>query len=347
VSAHLAPAPVRVVVADDSSTSRRLLVSLCDQDPGITVVGEASDGMQAVELTERLRPALVLMDVHMPLLDGLEATKKIMRDTPTPIIMITAGTAPSDIEAGLSAVRCGALTLLQKPVGPGLSGHVQSAERLTSMVKALAEVKVVRRRVGTTRPPAEPRGAEVMPVVAIAASTGGPPALCDLLQHLPSNLGAPVVVVQHIVTGFLPGLVEWLRAEVPFHVRQAESGQILQPGHVYLAPDDRHLEVGVGHVARLTSAAPVAGFRPSASVLFSSLARSVGPATTAVVLTGMGQDGLEGARAVRAAGGRVLAQDEQTSAVWGMPRMVAEAGLADCVGTVQQIATAITDYVRS
>ena len=149
---------VRVVVADDSTTARRLLVSLCERDPDIQVVGEASDGAQAVHLTLQLRPSLVLMDVHMPVLDGLEATKQIMRDLPTPIVMVTAGTSPSDVEAGLSAVRFGALTVLPKPVGPGVAGYESSAERLTSMVKALADVKVIRRRIAdptstSTRPP--------------------------------------------------------------------------------------------------------------------------------------------------------------------------------------------------
>ena len=337
--------PVRVVVADDSATARGLLVGLCERDPGITVVGVAADGQQAVELTLRLGPSLVLMDVHMPVLNGVEATKQIMRDRPTPIIMITAGTSPSDVEAGLSALRFGALTVLPKPVAPGVEGFEAAWTRVISLVKALADVKVIRRRdhssaPSTRRPEGEPA------ILAIAASTGGPPALCQLLQRLPADLPVPVVAVQHIVEGFLPGLIAWLRAEVPFHVAEAAPGQLLEPGTVYLAADGRHLEVDAGLRARLTDADPIAGFRPSASVLFTSLARNLAPAVIAVVLTGMGQDGLEGARRLRAAGARILAQDEATSVVYGMPKVVAEAGLVHLQGPIDKLAADIAAVWR-
>jgi two-component system chemotaxis response regulator CheB len=339
------PGPVRVVVADDSPTARRLLVELCDRDPGITVVGQASDGEEAVELTLRLNPTLVLLDVNMPVMDGVEATKQIMREQPTPIIMVTAGTAPSDVEAGLSALRFGALTVLPKPVAPGVHGFDEMAARMTSLVKALADVKVIRRREGAAR--RSPRSPRATPsIVAVAASTGGPPAVTTFLQHLPADLPVPVVVVQHIVEGFLPGLVTWLRSEVPFHVTQAEHRQPLEPGTVYLAPDGRHLEVDGLVNARLTDADPVVGFRPSASVLFSSLARNLASSAVAVILTGMGQDGLEGARRLRAAGGRILVQDEPTSVVYGMPKVVADAGLAHVQGPIENLAAEVAAMWR-
>ena len=337
--------PIRIVVADDSPTDRALLIALCEQDPEITVVGEAKDGAQAIHLTRRLRPALVLMAVHMPGVDGLEATKAIMRDTPTPIIMVTAGTTSNDVEAGLSAIRFGALTVVPKPTGPGLAGHRQSAERLTSMVKALADVKVIQRRIRTD-PSATHRLDPRARILAVAASTGGPAALCGFLQHLPATLPIPVVVVQHLVPGFLSGLVDWLRAEVPFPVKQAARNEVLQPGTVYLAPDGMHLEVTAQLRAVLTDAPPVAGFRPSASVLFDSIARTSGAAGIAVVLTGMGQDGLTGARELHAAGGLVLAQDEQTCAVFGMPRVVIEAGITACVGSVEALAARVKHNLR-
>lgn len=336
---------VRVVVADDSPTARQLLVALCERDPDITVVGEASDGQQAVHLTRRLRPSLVLMDVHMPGLDGIEATKTIMRDTPTPIIMVTAGTASKDVEAGLNAIRFGALTVVPKPVGPGTAGDRQSGERLTSMVKALADVKVIRRRTSSSSTAAAP-GSPVR-VLAVAASTGGPPALCTFLQHLPPEIPVPVVVVQHLVTGFLPGLVDWLRAEIPFHVDEAAHEQVLEPGTVYLAPDGRHLEVTPYLRARLTDTPAIAGFRPSASVLFGSIAKSVGSAGIGVVLTGMGEDGLAGAREMHAAGGKILAQSEDTCAVYGMPRAVFEAGITHHRGAVEELAAYVTESLRS
>lgn len=339
------PAPVRVLVVDDSTTARRLLVSLCERDPGIRVVGEAADGEEAVKLNERLKPSLILMDVHMPVLDGVEATKQIMREQPTPIIMVTAGTSPADVEAGLSAIRFGALTVLPKPVAPGVPGFEAGADRLTSMVKALADVKLIRRRT-----PTHERGSMKVPrsggLVAVAASTGGPPAVCRFLQLLPVDLSVPVVVVQHIVEGFLPGLATWLRTEVPFHVEVAFHGQRLEAGTVYLAPDGRHLEVGSDLRVNLTTSPLVEGFRPSASVLFGSLARSLGPDAIAVVLTGMGHDGLQGARLLHNSGGRVLVQDEATSVVYGMPRAVAEAGLADFSAPVEQLAAHVISLLR-
>lgn len=332
--------PVRIVIAEDSTTVRALLVEICQRDPGITVVGEAADGVQAVRLTQRLRPDLVLMDVSMPALDGLEATKQIMRDVPTPIVMVTPGAAPGDVEASLSALRFGALTVLPTPTGVGTPESDAAARHLVDIVKALADVKVIRRRSdGPTSPgiPPLPRRR----LVAVAASTGGPPALCQFLQELPADLSVPVVVVQHIVEGFLPGLAGWLRAEVPFRVLEAADGEVLLPGSVYLAPDGSHLEVDSGLRARLTDALPVSGFRPSATVLFRSVARSLGSGAIGVVLTGMGEDGLDGARAMREAGGLVLAQDRRSSVVYGMPRVVEEAGLADVVGPVSVLAAEV------
>ena len=330
---------IRVLVADDSTTARRLLVDVCERDPAITVVGEAADGAQAVELARRLQPSLVVMDIHMPVLDGLEATKQIMRDVPTPIIVVTAGTAASDVEAGLTALRQGALTVCAKPLGPEAPDFDVSARHLVEMVKALADVKVIRHRSRITQAGVMP--ASRVEVVAVAASTGGPPALCGFLQRLPADLPVPVVVVQHIVEGFLPGLVRWLRAEVPFGVVEAVPGQRMEAGSVYLAGDGAHVEVDSRLRVRTSLGAPVSGFRPSSSVLFRSVARSFGPAGVAVVLTGMGDDGLEGARAMRAAGGRVLAQDERTSVVHGMPGVVVAAGLADVVGPVDELAAAV------
>lgn len=334
---------VRVLVADPSAQARQLLVSQCQRDPLIEVVAEAVDGAQVVEQVKRLRPSLVLLAVDLPVLDGVEATKQIMREQPTPIIIVTAGVDQRAVEQGLNAVRLGALTVLDRPAEPGAPGFEQSAQRLVAMVKALSDVKVIRRRTPERARQAQHPQLRRPPVelVAVAASTGGPPALSRLLQLLPADLPVPVVVVQHIVEGFLPGLVTWLRTEVPFRVTQAVHGQRLEAGTVYLAPDAHHLEVDTRLRARLTGTNPVGGFRPSATVLFDSLARGLGPSTIGVVLTGMGRDGLDGVRALRAAGGRVLAQDQASSVVYGMPAAVTLAGLAHLVGPVDQLAADI------
>lgn len=330
----------RVLVVDDSTTARALLVALCRAEPGVEVVGEASDGRQAVERTMLVRPSIVVMDIEMPVMDGFEATKRIMIEHPTPILIVTARYDPASVEVSLRAVRAGALTVLPKPGGPGTPGFERDAARLVSLVKALADVKVVRARrteLPAAAPVRRPSSREPIAVVGVAASTGGPAAVFRFLQTLPRHLDVPVLVVQHIAEGFVPGLVRWLASATVLPVCTAEDGDKLAGGTVYVAPDGHHLGVGDG-VIRLSDAPKVGGFRPSADVLFRSLADSYGSGATAVVLTGMGIDGVDGARAVRAAGGLVLSQDEGSSVVFGMPRAVADAGLADAVGSAEELA---------
>ncbi|MFY2560221.1 chemotaxis-specific protein-glutamate methyltransferase CheB [Corallococcus terminator] len=344
--------PLRIVVAEDSPTARRLLVEILRADPALSVVGEAKDGVEAVELTQRLRPHLVTMDIQMPRMDGLEATRRIMTEVPTPVVVVST-LVERDIQTSMAALRAGALAVLQKPLGPETPDFDADSRRLRDTLKAMAEVKVVRRWPDRSTPQAMPAP---MPapraqtsrtaVVALAASTGGPAALFRLLSELPANFPAPLLVVQHIALGFGQGLASWLATAGPLPVRVAEEGELLLPGHVYLAPDDRHLGVQDGR-AQVSKAAPVNGFRPSATWLFRSVARAHGSEALAVILTGMGQDGLEGARELREAGGRVLAQDEESSVVFGMPGVVVNAGLADEVVSLAALPSRVLLAVRA
>jgi two-component system chemotaxis response regulator CheB len=343
-----APGDVRVLLADDSATARRLLAELCAGEPGITVVGEATNGRQAIEQVAKLRPSIVVMDIEMPVLDGIEATRQIMAQTPTPILVVTAHHDARDVALSLRAVQAGALSLAPKPVGPGSPDFASDAQRLLRLIKALAGVRVVRRSSqerGT--PPARPAGPAAaspdlkrsrLQAVGVAASTGGPAAVYRLLELLPSQLAVPVLVVQHIADGFAPGLATWLSGGTSLPVKLAEHDEPLSGGTVYVAPDRCHLQISRNGRVALSEHAPVAGFRPSATVLFSSMAEVYGAGAAGVVLTGMGNDGLEGARALHRAGAPVLAQDAESSVVFGMPRAVAEAGLATSVGTVDQLA---------
>ena len=337
---------VRVLLVDDSATTRALLRELFAGEPRITVVGEALNGRQAVEMVALLRPSLVVMDIQMPVMDGIEATSRIMISTPTPILVVTSHFTP-DVALSLRAVQAGALSVAAKPAGPGSQSFRQDAQRLLRLVLALADVKPVRRYTsvnGTSpdavRPPGDAGGVALgrPSIVGVAASTGGPAAVYRLLELLPSQVAVPVLVVQHMADGFTPGLAKWLAGATKLRVKIADNGEALEGGTVYVAPDRCHLRADGRGRAGLSEQPPVAGFRPSASVLFCSLAESYGTKAAAVVLTGMGSDGLEGARAMRNAGGCVLAQDAQSSAVFGMPRAVTEAGLANAVGTVEQLA---------
>jgi two-component system, chemotaxis family, protein-glutamate methylesterase/glutaminase len=337
---------LRVLVADDSSVARRLLVHVLDGDPGLAVVGEAADGRQAVQETARLRPDVLVMDVLMPHMDGFEATRRVMEATPTPIVLVSAGYEPTDVTRSFEALHAGALTLLPKPRAPQAPGFADDCASLTVTVKLLADVKLVRRRppqpARPARPaPARPAGERRVAVVAIAASTGGPAALATLLGGLPERVPVPVLVVQHIASGFHQGLVDWLASVSPLPVRLAADGQPLLPGEVLVAPDDRHLGVTASGRVALSDDPPIGGHRPSATHLFRSVAEAHGPGAVGVILTGMGADGVAGLQALKALHGTVLAQDEATSVVFGMPGEAVAMGLADRVLPVTEIAGAI------
>jgi two-component system chemotaxis response regulator CheB len=328
-----------VVVAEDSLTIRELLVALLESDPDISVVGQAKNGAEAVELAERLRPDLIAMDIHMPVLDGLEATKEIMVRAPTPIVLVTSSASREDAALSFDALRAGALTVVAKPADPAAPDFDGRSEQLLRTLKAMADVKVVRRWGPRRRePPERPALARRLRAVAIGASTGGPAALLRILEALPADCPVPILVVQHIAAGFIEALAEWLNGSCGLRVKVAEHQESLAARTVYLAPDDRHLGVTAERRVALSDEAPIEGHRPSATHLFAAAARVFGPAAAAVILTGMGQDGVDGLRQIKGAGGYVIAQDESTSAVYGMPRAAAAAGLADAVLALEDIA---------
>jgi two-component system chemotaxis response regulator CheB len=346
----------RVLIADDSPTARALLAQIFSGAPDLIVVGEATDGWEAVELTQTLAPDIITMDVRMPRLDGYEATQRIMMVLPTPIVIVSAAVKTDDVVASLQALRAGALTVAAKPVGPGSPDFDEQARDLIQTVRHMAQVKVVRRwalqpdlslKTPPRRPSAAPAGGGApAKLVAIAASTGGPAALQRVLGELPADLAVPIVVVQHIAAGFVDGLVHWLDQTVPLSVQVARPHDRLEPGHVYLAPDDQQFGVGADSRVHLSHAAPVDGFRPSATWLFRAAASAFGAAVLAVVLTGMGRDGADGLESVHRAGGRILAQDEASSVVYGMPAAAAELGLAHAVLPLSSISSHILQSVE-
>jgi two-component system, chemotaxis family, protein-glutamate methylesterase/glutaminase len=330
---------VRVLVVDDSPVARRLLVSVLSRDGGLEVVGEATNGAEALRLAERLRPDVITMDVQMPGVDGLQATRRIMERHPAPIVVVSGGHDPADLAHSVRALEAGALAALRKPVGPGDPGFAAEAADLVRTVKLMAEVRVFRRRpaatpAGRRHPAGSGNGARPAPrlaaeLVAVGASTGGPAALAAILRALPIPLPVPLLVVQHITPGFDAALASWLEETTPPRVRLAADGQPLSPGEVLIAPADAHLGLsGTGQV-ELRSGPPLGGHRPSASHLFSSVARVVGRPAVGVILTGMGRDGATGLVELRRAGGLVLAQDEASCVVPGMPAAAVAAGAVD------------------
>lgn len=339
---------IRVLVAEDSPTARTLLIELLRSAPEFEVIGEATNGAEAIERAIALTPDLIVMDVHMPIIDGLDATKEIMREVPTPILMVSASASATDVALALSATQAGALMILEKP----RLGDDSEARQFIQMAKAMAAVKVVRRWSLPGRTPiggVAAIGSEGRPrparLVAIGTSTGGPAALHRILIDLPRDFAAPIIVVQHMARGFIDGLVKWLGSNVAIKVTTAAEGEPLVAGTVYVAPDDRHLGITAHRRVALSDTSAVGGFRPSIDFMFDSAAKAVGSSLTAVMLTGMGQDGVEGLKTVVQRGGRVLAQDEASSVVYGMAQVAVQRGLVDEVLPLESIGARLNDLV--
>ena len=333
---------VRVLVVDDSATSRRLLVAILRADAGIEVVGQAADGLEAVDMVKRLRPDIVTMDLQMPNLDGFGATKRIMVEAPTPIL-ITTSVDPRSLAVSLEAVRMGALAVQAKPSDPMAPTFDDEARELVRQVKAMSRVKVVRHYDDRRAQPAPVAPLDVPcdvspEVLAIAASTGGPAAIHSILSALPASFALPILIVQHISRGFSAGFADWLDKASPLHVKMAQEGEALVGGTAYVAVDDCHLTVSSSRRIHLSRKAAVGGFRPSGTVLFDSVAAAYGRSAVALILTGMGRDGVDGLRTIKNAGGRTFAESVRTAVVNGMPGAAVEAGLADFVLPLDQVA---------
>ncbi|WP_258360085.1 protein-glutamate methylesterase/protein-glutamine glutaminase [Moorella sulfitireducens] len=345
--------PVKVLVVDDSAFSRRLIIDILSTDPEIQVVGYARNGMEALEKVASLKPQVVTLDLEMPVMDGLETLKKLMAGTPVAVIMLSAHTA-AGAEVTIQALELGAVDFVLKPAKPG---DIKDLARvLPEKIKAAA--RVPRERLCSGRPCREIIPAPFIShmkggveVVAIGTSTGGPAALQQVLTALPADLPAGVVVVQHMPPGFTGPLARRLNELAALEIREAADGDIIRPGMALIAPAGKQmlLERHGGNVQVLL--AEEAGiptlFKPSVDVLFLSVARIYGYRSLGVILTGMGNDGVRGLKAIKEQGGRVLAQDEDTSIVYGMPRAAVEAGLADQILPLPAIAAAIVSLVAA
>jgi two-component system chemotaxis response regulator CheB len=320
-------ARIRVLVADDSELFREVLSRVIGADPGFEVVAVAADGNEAARLAHQLRPDVITMDLNMPDADGFSGIARIMADTPTPIMVLTANKAEV---VGFKALSLGALDILEKPEAnvdlEAYGAQIRSRLRLLSGVKVIRHLRGLRERK-LPPPPAKGRRADV---VVIGASLGGPRALASLLRGLPPTFPVGIAVVQHIADGFTEGLASWLAQECHLRVRQAADGDLLQPGGVLLAPSGRHLLVAEGRV-RLFDGPPVETFKPSVTPLFLSAAQSYGARACGVILTGMGHDGAAGLKVLHDAGGATLAQDEPSSAVFGMAKAAIDLGAVDRV----------------
>lgn len=343
---------IRVVVVDDSLVAREMLCQILMSDPEIEVVGNARDGEQAVQIVGSLKPDLVTMDIHMPKMDGLRATENIMAFTPTPILVVSSSVHGEGIGQAFNALSAGALEVVKKPEPSDWADLDRIGREIIRKVKVLANVKVITHVRGRHGKPTSTVGPGVPEpvrhhdygIVAIGSSTGGPSALAKVLQKLPKSVPVPVVIAQHIADGFVPGLVAWLDGISGPKVVAAKDGEVAEAGVVYVAPTGCNIEVDASRL-RFVTPGPKQLYVPSADSLFNSVARTHGRRGIGVILTGMGSDGALGLKAMRDAGAVTIAQDEQTSVVFGMPRAAIEGGAARQVLPITDIGDAVCDLL--
>ena len=337
---------IRILIADDSELTRVVLRDLLSQDPGVEIAGEVSDGRSAVEQTAKLKPDLVIMDVMMPIMGGLEAVSEIMAKTPTPILMLSANTDPHDSHSAFAAIKLGALDVMAKPSGVVTEAFSQIADQLIAKIKSLSRIRVIH-HYRAKRPKIEEEKV-VLPsgprrILAIGASTGGPKAVLQLLQEFPKDLAAAVLVVQHIADGFAPGFAEWLDRETGLSVRLAAAGDDLQTGVVLVAPNNAHMTVQANQIV-LEDSPPLHNCRPAVDALFHSLAdHGLAAETVAVLLTGMGSDGAAGLVSAHKQGAYTIVQDEASCAVVGMHKAAIERGAATKVLPLEHITEVVCD----
>ncbi len=346
---------INVLVVDDSSVQRMLLVHLLESDPRVSVIAAVADGQSALDFIQTTTPDVVLMDLHMPGLDGFETTRRIMETKPLPIVICSATARAGDAIIAFRAMEAGAVACLEKPVGRDHADYEKRAGEILQTVKSMSEVRVVRRWArsptvvgsGSTAPIVINGNAQArIRFIGIGTSTGGPPALQTILAGLPKDFSAPILIVQHIAHGFLPGMADWLGQTTGFRVHIAAHGVEPMPGHVYLAPDNFHLGLNAAGRILLTKEEPENGLRPAVAHLFRSLAETFGPAAVGVLLTGMGADGAAELKLMRDRGAVTIAQDRESSVVHGMPAEAIKLGGATHVLPADRIAGLLSSLVN-
>ena len=354
----------RVLVVDDSGFFRRRVIEILEEDPMITVVGDAANGQEAIDKTAELKPDVITMDIEMPIMDGIKATQKIMASYPTPIVMFSSLTTEG-AKATLDALDAGALDFLPKRFEDISQDRDEAKKLLCQRVRAIAQQKhmlrittPVSKNISSQSPVSVPASAVRAPVnvsksggidlVAIGTSTGGPLALQNILVNLPGNFSKPIVMIQHMPATFTPAFAKRLDQLCKITVKEAEDGDQLKPGVALLAPGGKQMLVdgrAANAVVRIIDSEPSLTYKPSVDITFRSINKVFPAKTLAIVLTGMGADGREGARTLKAQGSEIWAQDEESCVVYGMPAAIVDAGLADKILSLNDFSQAIVKRI--
>lgn len=349
---------VKVLIVDDSAFMRNALSSMLSSDPEIQIVGKARDGIEAIEMVEKLRPDIVTMDVEMPRMDGITALKNIMEKNPVPVIMVSSLTTEG-AKVTLDALDIGAVDFIPKNLSDLSVNIVKIKEILIEKIKHIAKKRIVKKQKSSVRVqrveiprsmPVRTTGERRINLISIGTSTGGPKALQEILPKLPKDFPAPIVVAQHMPPNFTKPFAERLNQLSQITVKEAEEGEPLKNGVAYIAPGGGHMRVvrksGIDTNIHISSAVEEDFiYKPSVDALMLSVAEFFPGRALGVILTGMGNDGLRGLTALKKTGGRVFAQNEETCVIYGMPKAVIDAGIADKILPLEEIAGEIINSV--
>jgi two-component system chemotaxis response regulator CheB len=348
---------IRVLIIEDSDVVRELLRHIISGDPRLEVAGAVGNAEEAIRLLPSLSPDIITMDIRLPGMSGFQATQHIQSVYPTPIIVVSDSIEAEDLKISTNALKAGALSVVEKPVGVTHQEYAKVSKRLCDQLVIMSEVRPIRQNRNwadslpgdpSASPSNEPQKPSRRPgpfeAVAIVSSTGGPNALMQVLNGLGEDFRLPILVVQHIAESFLEGFADWLNGVSPQTVKIAAHGEIPSPGTVYLPPADRHLKIIRGKLV-IDSGAKVCHQRPSGDILFRSMAQSLGRKALGVLLTGMGEDGAMGLLEIRNAGGYALAEDPSTAVVFGMPGAAIRLGGVDEVVPLPEIAPRVRALV--
>lgn len=343
---------IRILIVDDSESEINILKSIFTKETDFEIIGYAKNGREAINIVPLLKPDIITMDINMPIMDGFAATRYIMSHNPTPIVIISSKINDESLEHTFQALEAGAVGVLEKPVNITSPSFKVQRQRIVDMIRSMAGIRVIKRRFNTKTKtkkieevkPELPKVVEPE-IIVMGSSVGGPQALKTILNQLPYDFSLPIAIVQHMTPGFVEGFVKWLDNNANLKIKIAENNEELLAATVYLAPDDRHLQIARSNgklIAKLIDGKAISGFCPSITALFQSVAKTCGKNAIGILLTGMGQDGAKGLLELKHVHAHTIIQDKESSVVFGM------AGVAQSLGAVDKVVllNEIGDYLN-